>query len=73
MNVEKIAIDTDTIQLDQFLKWAGILESGGQVKPFLEDGLIKTNGVIETAKRRKLHPGDIVEIEAMGKWQIVKE
>ncbi len=25
MNIEEVKIDTETIQLDQFLKWAGVL------------------------------------------------
>ena len=29
--MEKISIHTESIQLDQLLKWAGIIESGGQV------------------------------------------
>ena len=43
--MEKISINTEKIQLDQFLKWAGILESGGQVRPMLDEGLIFVNGV----------------------------
>ena len=53
--MEKISINTEKIQLDQFLKWAGILESGGQVRPMLDEGLIFVNGVKETAKRKQLH------------------
>lgn len=71
--MEKITIRTETIQLDQFLKWAGVLESGGQIKPMLEDGIIFLNGQQETAKRRKLHPGDVVEIKGIGSWQVVAE
>ena len=54
--METIEINTETIQLDQLLKWAGIIESGGQVKLLLADELIKLNGAIETAKRRKIKP-----------------
>lgn len=64
--MEKIAIHTESIQLDQLLKWAGIIESGGQVRPMLEEKLILVNGNIETAKRRRLFPGDTVEILEMG-------
>ncbi|MGM9581898.1 MAG: RNA-binding S4 domain-containing protein [Anaerovibrio sp.] len=71
--MEKIAIHTESIQLDQLLKWAGIIESGGQVKPMLEEKLILVNGNIETAKRRRLFPGDTVEIRDMGCWQVDRE
>ena len=70
-NIEKIEIKTETIQLDQFLKWAGVLESGGQVKLMIEDEMILVNGIVETARRKKLHDGDVVEIKEMGSWQVV--
>ncbi|ORU01138.1 S4 domain protein [Anaerovibrio sp. JC8] len=70
-NIEKIEVNTETIQLDQFLKWAGVLESGGQVKLMIEDEMILVNGTVETARRKKLHDGDVVEIKEMGSWQVV--
>ena len=71
--MEKISIHTESIQLDQLLKWAGIIESGGQVRPMLEEKLILVNGNIETAKRRRLFPGDTVVILEMGCWQVARE
>lgn len=68
----KIAIDTDEIQLDQFLKWAGVLASGGEIKPLLLERRIRRNGEIETAKRRMLVPGDIIEIEGLGSYEVTK-
>ncbi len=72
-NIEKIEVNTETIQLDQFLKWAGVLESGGQVKLMIEDEMILVNGIVETARRKKLHDGDVVEIKEMGSWQVVSK
>lgn len=71
--MEKISINTEKIQLDQFLKWAGILESGGQVRPMLDEGLIFVNGLKETAKRKQLHPGDVVKIIDIGEYEVVRE
>ena len=71
--MEKISINTEKIQLDQFLKWAGILESGGQVRPMLDEGLIFVNGIKETAKRKQLHPGDVVKIIDIGEYEVVRE
>ena len=71
--MEKISINTEKIQLDQFLKWAGILESGGQVRPMLDEGLLFVNGVKETAKRKQLHPGDVVKIIDIGEYEVVRE
>ena len=70
-NIEKMEVNTETIQLDQFLKWAGVLESGGQVKLMIEDEMILVNGIVETARRKKLHDGDVVEIKKIGSWQVV--
>ena len=69
--MEKVEINTDTIQLDQFLKCAGAVESGGQVKIMLEDELIFVNDVLETARRKKLKNGDVVKITDIGSWQVV--
>lgn len=73
MQIEDISIDTDEIQLDQFLKWAGVLASGGEVKALLEERRIRRNGERENARRRKLHPGDVIEIEGMGAWRVTKD
>ena len=72
MQFEDITIDTEEIQLDQFLKWAGVLASGGEVKALLAERRIKRNGETESARRRKLHPGDVIEIEGMGAWRVAK-
>lgn len=71
MPIEDIRIETEEIQLDQFLKWAGVLASGGEVKMLIENHQIKRNGETESARRRKLHAGDIIEIEGLGAWRVV--
>ena len=70
MQIEDIEIETEEIQLDQFLKWAGVLPSGGEVKALLAEGLIFSNGEKESARRRKLHDGDVIEITDMGAWRV---
>ncbi|SDZ90958.1 RNA-binding S4 domain-containing protein [Selenomonas ruminantium] len=70
MQIEDIEIETEEIQLDQFLKWAGVLPSGGEVKALLAEGLIFRNGEKESARRRKLHDGDVIEITDMGAWRV---
>lgn len=71
MPIEDIRIETEEIQLDQFLKLAGVLASGGEVKMLIENRQIKRNGETESARRRKLHAGDIIEIEGLGAWRVV--
>ena len=70
--MENIEIKTDVIQMDQLLKWAGIIESGGQMKFLIEDQVIKLNQVLVTEKRKKVFPGDILEINGIGTWKVVK-
>lgn len=70
MQIEDIEIETAEIQLDQFLKWAGVLPSGGEVKALLAEGLIYRNGERESARRRKLQDGDVVEITDLGAWRV---
>lgn len=51
------------IKLDQFLKLAQIVESGGQAKLLIQSGQVKVNNEVETRRGRKLHPGDTVEVD----------
>jgi len=67
-----IAIHTDTIQLDQFLKLAGAVASGGEVKALLAEGMILRNDVPETARRRKLVPGDVITIDGNNTYRVVR-
>ncbi|MBP2642334.1 MAG: putative binding protein [Firmicutes bacterium] len=71
--MEQISITTDTIQLDQFLKWIGVIESGAQVKFLIADGLIRVNGILITERRKKLYPGDNIEVVDLGSWSISKQ
>lgn len=48
-------------RLDHFLKFAVGADTGGQAKLLIQDGQVKVNGEIETRRRRKLYPGDVVE------------
>jgi ribosome-associated protein len=68
--MEEVTINSPTIQLDQFLKWAGIAESGGQVKPWIDAGIILVNNKIVTERRKKIQSGDIVEIKGIGLWKV---
>ncbi len=54
------AIRGEYIELIQLLKVLNFAESGGQAKAFVEEGLVKLNGQIESRKRAKLRPGDRV-------------
>ena len=70
--MEDITIETEEIQLDQFLKWAGVLSSGGELKALLSAGRVYRNGEKESARRRRLRAGDVVEIKDMGAWRVCR-
>jgi ribosome-associated protein len=59
-----IEINTDSIKLDQFLKWAGIVDSGGEAKSLIQNGTVMVNGVVENRRGRSLHPGDSITVAA---------
>ena len=73
MNTEIISIHTDYIQLDQLLKYANILTTGGQIKELLAEELITLNGTIVTEKRKKIYPNDVVSIGDEVSITVVKE
>lgn len=52
----------NTIKLDQFLKWVGVAQSGGQAKLMIQGGDVKVNGMLETRRGRKLVSGDRVTV-----------
>ena len=57
---EKAEINTDFIQLQAFLKFMGIAETGGHAKEMIADGIIKVNNEVCTARGKKLRNGDTV-------------
>lgn len=69
--MEEIVIHSETIRLDQLLKWAGIVDTGGQVKGMVEEGQIVVNSEIVGERRKKIFPGDVVEIKGTGVWKVI--
>jgi ribosome-associated protein len=54
------AAGNEYIKLDQFLKLAGVAETGGEAKHLIQSGQVIVNRVIETRRGRKLYHGDVV-------------
>ncbi|WP_134116401.1 RNA-binding S4 domain-containing protein [Orenia marismortui] len=59
--IELIEINTKTINLDQFLKWANLVSTGGEAKIVINAGKVKVNGEIENRRGRSLKADDIIE------------
>lgn len=60
---EDVPIDGEEIRLGQFLKFAGLLDSGGDVKEVIADGLVTVNGDVDRRRGRQLRVGDVVVFE----------
>ncbi|MCL1980394.1 MAG: RNA-binding S4 domain-containing protein [Proteobacteria bacterium] len=58
--MQSVFIDTDYIELDKLLKRENLAASGGEARFLISQGLARVNGVVESRKRRKLYPGDLV-------------
>lgn len=54
---------SEYIKLDQFLKLARVVQSGGEAKHLIQSGEVRVNGEIETRRGRKLRHGDVVVVQ----------
>lgn len=50
------------VELYKVLKFENIASSGGEAKHMIAHGLVRVNGQVETRKRKKILPGDVIEI-----------
>jgi len=55
-------IEGEYIELIQLLKAIGLASTGGHAKMIVDQEMVNRNGEIETRKRAKLIPGDIIKI-----------
>jgi len=61
-----VPIRDETIRLGQFLKLAGLIDSGADAKVVIADGLVIVNGEIERRRGRQLRSGDTVTFDGRG-------
>lgn len=57
-----VAVREDGIRLGQFLKLAGVIDSGGETKERIAAGEVEVNGEVDTRRGRQLHRGDVVTV-----------
>lgn len=60
---ERIKIETPFIKLQDLLKFAGAVETGGEAKIRIQEGEVKVNGQVCTMRGKKLYPGDWAELD----------
>ena len=58
METHEIKIHTEFIKLQDLLKFAGAVETGGDAKLIIQEGRVAVNGEICTMRGKKLRPGD---------------
>lgn len=68
--MKEIEIATEYIQLQQLLKLADCIGSGGEVKHFLQETAVFVNGESENRRGRKLRPGDTIEVAGCGSFVV---
>lgn len=61
--IDDISIGGEMIRLGQFLKFSGLLDSGGDAKEVIIDGLVVVNDEIERRRGRQLRDGDLVRFQ----------
>lgn len=61
--IDDVPIGGDSIRLGQFLKFSGLLDSGGDAKDVILDGAVSVNGEVERRRGRQLADGDLVSVE----------
>ena len=66
--MEKIELKGEAIRLGQLLKFAGLVDHGGEAKARIQAGEVQVNGQVETRRGRQLQEGDRV---ALGGREVV--
>ena len=66
MTTQEFKITGEYIELIQLLKALGLAQTGGHAKMIVEEEMVIRNGEVETRKRAKLIPGDVVEVQDIG-------
>ena len=64
-NVQELAISTEYIKLQDAMKFANIVMSGGEAKQLIQEEQVLVNGEICTMRGKKLREGDTFSFEGL--------
>lgn len=59
--METITITTEYIKLQDLLKFAAAVQTGGEAKLAVQEGEVSVNGEVCTMRGKKIRPGDVVD------------
>lgn len=68
-----VSITTEFITISNLLKYAGVLESGGQAHEAIDAETVKLNGFTVTEKRKKVFPQDVVVLDGQIEITVITE
>ena len=60
--MKNVIITTEFIKLQDLLKFANLVETGGMAKECVQGGEVLVNGEVCTMRGKKIRPGDVVEL-----------
>lgn len=69
--MEEVKIKTEYIKLDQILKFAAIVQSGGEAKMLINDGQVLVNGEVCLKRGKKIRKDDIIEVVDHKKFIVI--
>ena len=58
--METITITTEYIKLQDLLKFAAAVQTGGEAKLAVQEGEVSVNGEVCNMRGKKIRPGDVV-------------
>ena len=61
--METIKITTEFIKLQDLLKFANVVCTGGEAKIIIQEGEVSVNGEVCTQRGKKIRPGDVVVLD----------
>ena len=61
-----VVIQTEFIKLQDAMKYANVVYSGGEAKQLILEEMVKVNGEVCTMRGKKLYPGDVFTFDGQG-------
>ena len=65
-NHTPVVIYSDFIKLQDAMKFASLVATGGEAKQLILDEMVKVNGEVCTMRGKKLYPGDVFTFDGQG-------